>query len=283
MQTQSVLVENNIKIYIPTYRRVNNQITYSSLPSWLQPKVVFVVDKQDFQSFSETEGLYYEEQFLVRPEYIKGIAQKRAWLIANCREEKMIMMDDDLSFEVRDGAPGKTKVATPEDVGYWLMELWKKLNTYAHVGFSVRRHNDKLPVGWFENSRMQCVLGYRPEVMREECSLGRIETREDFDYTLQLLQRGYPNAICAEILFSQTINATGGISTYRTVESSNAEALQLEEFHPGIVRAVDRKYKTQKSEFGTRKEVICYWKKAYDLGIKNHGRRMICSGNEDAA
>jgi hypothetical protein len=237
--------------------------------------VTFVVDEQDFHEFERTEGLYFEHQFLIRPEHIKGIAQKRAWLLRNVPVEKILMLDDDLSFEVRDGQPGKTRAATPEDVGYWIEELWKKLDHYAHAGFSVRRHNDKLPVGWFENSRMQCVLGYRMDIMRQVCELGRIETREDFDYTLQLLKKGYPNAICAEILFSQTINAEGGISTYRTVESSNAEAQQLEALHPGIVKAVDRKYKTQKSEFGTRKEVICYWKKAYDQGEKQYGRQII--------
>lgn len=262
-----------MKILIPTYRRVNSQTTFKNLPERWKKEVVMVVDSEDaieLKSLPEFNGI----DFWIRPEYIKGIAQKRAWIIGNILEDKIVMMDDDLSFEVRDGQ-GSTRAAEPSDLGHWLDELSFKLDSYAHAGFSVRRHNDKLPKGWFENNRMQCVLGYRPEIMRKHCELGRVETREDFDYTLQLLKKGFPNAICAEILFSQKINAPGGISTYRTVESSNAEALQLAALHPGIVNAVERQYKTQKSEFGTRTEVICYWKKAYQEGLKNYGRQSI--------
>lgn len=266
-----------MKILIPTYRRPNSQATFNALPDEWKQDVVMVVDKVDageLQAKPEFQGI----DFWVRPDSVKGIAQKRVWILQNILEDKIVMMDDDLSFEVRTNGIGEglTRAATPEDLGKYLAELSDQLNIYAHAGFSVRRHNDKLPGGWFENSRMQCVLGYRPEILRQHCELGRIETREDFDYTLQLLQKGFPNAICSEILFSQKINAPGGISTYRTVESSNAEALQLAALHPGVVTAVQRQYKTQqKDEFGSRTEVICYWQKAYKKGVEQYGRQFI--------
>lgn len=265
-----------MKILIPTYRRTESQATFNILPEEWKKEVVMVVDAEDalkLQQRAEFEGV----DFWIRPEHVKGIAQKRKWILENIAEDKIVMMDDDLSFEVRtNGTTGElTRAANSEDIGKYLSELEDKLDTYAHAGFSVRRHNNNLPSGWFENNRMQCVLGYRPEIMRKHCELGRIETREDFDYTLQLLKKGFPNAICSEILFSQKINAPGGISTYRTVESSNAEARELEALHPGIVKAVERKYKTQKSEFGERIEVICYWKKAYAKGVAEYGRQSI--------
>lgn len=260
-------------LVIPTFRRINSQTTFRNLPDSLKSNVIFVVDQQDYNELSILPE-FSVAKFRVRPPEVKGIAKKRAWILETFREKKIIMLDDDLSFEVRDGK-GSTRAATPEDIGYWLKALWDKLDEYAHAGFSVRRHNDKLPSGWIENSRMQCVLGYRPAIMRKHCELGRIETREDFDYTLQLLQKGFPNTICTEILFSQKINAPGGISTYRTVESSNMEALQLQNLHPGIVKAVERQYKTQKDSFGTRTEVICYWKKAYEKGLAEHGRQIL--------
>jgi hypothetical protein len=243
-------------------------------PRWRQD-TVFVVDDQDAKEFAalpEYKGI----DFWVRPDSVKGIAKKRAWILENILEDKIVMMDDDLSFEVRDAdnPDSKTRAASPEDLEYWLEELSTKLDSYAHAGLSVRRHNDKLPAGWFENSRMQCILGYRPEIMRRHCELGRIEFREDFDYTLQLLKKGFPNTICSEILFSQKYNAPGGISTYRTLEYNNEQALMLEQLHPGIVKAVQRKYKG-KDEMAQRIEVICYWKKAYEEGLEKFGRQSV--------
>ncbi len=272
-----------MKILIPTYRRTHSQATFNNIPDDWKKEVVMVVDQQDAEELKqrpEFEGI----DFWIRPEHVKGIAQKRKWIFENILEEKIVMMDDDLSFEVRTGITPETRkegeqltrAATPEDLSHWLHELSKKLDTYAHAGFSVRRHNDKLPNGWFENSRVQCVLGFRPEIVRNHCELGRIELREDFDYTLQLLKKGFPNAICSEILFSQKINAPGGVSTYRTTEYNNEEAKRLAEFHPGIVIAINRKYVTQgKSDFGERVEVICYWKKAYEHGLSTRGRQEV--------
>jgi TET-associated glycosyltransferase-like protein len=272
-----------MKLLIPTYRRPNSQATFHALPSeWLKD-VVMVTDSQDSIELRK-QPEFYGIDFWIRPPHIMGIAQKRKWMFENILEDKIAMLDDDLSFEVRTGITAETRregeeltrVANQEDVGRYLTELDTKLDTYAHAGFSVRRHNNNLPSGWFEVSRAQCVLGFRPKTVREHCILGRIETREDFDYTLQLLKKGYPNTICSEILFSQKINSPGGVSTYRTVESSNAEALQLEALHPGIVKAVQRQYKTQqKDNFGTRTEVICYWKKAYEQGVKEYGRQEV--------
>jgi hypothetical protein len=51
----------------------------------------------------------------------------------------------------------------------------------------------------------------------------------------------------------------------------------LESLHPGLVKAVQRKYKTQKTEFGYRIETICYWKKAYAQGVAEYGRQEIQS------
>jgi hypothetical protein len=243
-----------------------------------------VCDEQDAKDI-RSDPEFQRVDFWIRPEHIKGIAQKRKWIFKNILEDKICMMDDDLSFEVRaygeeaEKLQSATRAANLEDIAKWLGELSIKLDTYGHAGFSVRRHNDKLPAGWFENSRIQCVLGFRPDVVRDHCELGRIELREDFDYTLQLLKKGFPNTICSEILFSQNYNAPGGVSTYRTLEYNNAQARVLESFHPGIVKAVQRIYKTQKGEAdggqGERVEVICYWKKAYQEGVEKYGRRNI--------
>ena len=52
------------KIFIPTVRRVNNQITYNGLPDELKKRVVFVVQAW------EREQYHYDAEYLVLPESI---------------------------------------------------------------------------------------------------------------------------------------------------------------------------------------------------------------------
>jgi hypothetical protein len=104
-------------------------------------------------------------------------------------------------------------------------------------------------------------LGYFLPIVVKECELGRIETREDMDITLQLLRKGYPNAVWHTTVNDQKSNAPGGCSTYRTTESWNADAYKLQRLHPGYVSVVERTY-----EQSTRLEVICQWQRALEDG-----------------
>jgi hypothetical protein len=110
---------------------------------------------------------------------------------------------------------------------------------------------------------MMYCLGYRPEILRRVCELGRIEHREDMDYTLQLLRAGYPNRVNYRLAVGQkAYNAKGGASLERTMEASNADAEKLAELHPGLVRVAEKNYKQSIK----RKEVVCSWKKAAKEG-----------------
>jgi len=102
-------------------------------------------------------------------------------------------------------------------------------------------------------------LGYNVPIVKRECELGRIETREDMDYTLQLLRKGFPNIVFFNLCVDQKYNSPGGASLERTVESSNADAEKLATLHPGFVRITEKKYKSSLP----RKEVVCSWKKAF--------------------
>jgi hypothetical protein len=106
-------------------------------------------------------------------------------------------------------------------------------------------------------------LGYYLPVVVKECELGRIETREDMDITLQLLRKGHPNAIWTTTVNDQRkFDAPGGATNERTMESSNADAYKLASLHPGYVTVVSKDYKASVP----RMEVICQWKKALEDG-----------------
>lgn len=249
-------------LVIPTYRRANDQRTYGYLPRRWKDQVVFLVDQEDRDKLGRRYGASLINTMLYTE--ANSIAAKRAYLLQHCTDDKLVMLDDDLEFTVRTEAAGdkpKTRMAKEEEIGSFLDALFLKLHFYAHAGFCSRQGQNTQPRGWREVGRMQFVLGYRPEALRQNCFLGRIDYREDMDYTLQLLRAGLPNAICGDIgAGHKRYDAPGGCSGQRSVEDSNAAAEQLAALHPGLVRVAQRDFTMSTP----RLEVTCYWKKAFN-------------------
>ena len=112
---------------------------------------------------------------------------------------------------------------------------------------------------------MICALGYYLPVVTKECRWDLVEFREDYSVSLQLLLKGYPNAVWTGTVVDQKTNAPGGCSTYRTVEMSDAECEKLRTLFPGYVSIRHRDYTTSVP----RKEVEVQWKKALEDGQRN--------------
>ena len=253
------MTREDVRLVIPTYRRMHAQHTWKALwaAGWGE-RVTFAVDDVDAGHLRSLQG-FDGADVLTVPVDVQTIADKRAFLLrwAAGRYAKLVMFDDDLRFAVR--RDERLVRATPRDVAHHLKILVDVLDVYVHAGWSARQGNNRLTPGFNENVRMMYVLGYQPEVVVRECELGRIQVREDMDYTLQLLRRGYPNGVSADIACDQEYNAPGGASLERTREQSDRDAERLAELHPGLVRVVQRQYKSSPP----RKEVVVQWKKAY--------------------
>lgn len=255
-------MSNNLRIVVPTYRRNNHQLTFSHVPPDWRPRTTFVVDARDAVALSRLFE-HTGAEILIHPPEIATIAAKRAWIIRQQQWSKVLMLDDDLrpcSRRTGSGLP----TALPEEVSAVFAGVEAKLDEVVHCGISSRQGNNHLEPGWNVNKRMMYALGYRTDVVREVCELGRIDTREDFDYGLQLLRKGFPNAVYADICVDQRGYAKGGgcQAEGRTVERSNADAERLAALHPGLVRLVEKEYKTSLH----RKEVVVSWAKAFKAG-----------------
>ena len=177
------------------------------------------------------------------------------------------MLDDDLVFSTRKSADDwHLDPIHGDELGAEIKRLEEKLGPeFPHVGFGARQGNHNQEAGWRTPSRMMYSLGYYLSIVVKECELGRIETREDMDITLQLLRKGYPNAVWQTAVNDQRkYDAPGGCTNERTVESSNADADKLVRLHPDYVSVVEKDYKASVP----RKEVGCEWRKALEDGLK---------------
>ena len=256
-----------MQIVIPTRGRMSDQLTVKSLIGCeLIKRTVLVCPKKEF---SNLRSLRNDYNVVAQPDETWTIARKRAWIMRHWLDlgyEKIIMLDDDLRFATR---ISETDWHLREIVGDELAQEFKRLEEKLgpdcpHVGFGPRQGNNRLEdVGWKTPAKMCYSLGYYLPVVVKECELGRIETREDMDITLQLLRKGYPNAVWQTTVNDQRkYDAPGGATKERTIESSNADAIKLSQLHSGYVSTVEKKYKASVP----RVEVICQWQKALDDG-----------------
>lgn len=252
-----------VLIVVPTKGRVDKQRTVKRLPKELRVMTVLVCPA--------AEAPYHKRAdlgvgVLAQPDPAWTIARKRRWILEELAPgrgaDKVIMLDDDLEFSVRrPDNPARFLVARPDQVLPAFVELARQLSpAVPHAGFAVRQGADKnTTAGWIGVGRMMYSLGYHVPTVLANAELGRIETREDMDLTLQLLRKGLPNDIYNSFTAGQGFGNPGGCTGERTLERSNADARRLAELFPGYVRVEERQYKNSP----VRLEVTCYWQKAY--------------------
>ena len=180
--------------------------------------------------------------------------------------DKLVMLDDDLRFDVRRmDERGKFYVAADKDVLKLFDKMEKMLDTYAHVGVLSREGGNREEKSTKECTRMMRVLAYHVNTFKDErIKFDRLPLQEDFDVTLQLLRKGYPNLVLCEWVNGQgTSGAKGGCSHFRTLELHNENAVKLARLHDPFVKVVS---KQTKGAWGgnPRLDVMVQWKKAFE-------------------
>jgi hypothetical protein len=225
----------------------------------------------------EAPGLYrlYGDvvKIAIEPYDNMKIAQKREWIVQECYrggddrggDDKIIMLDDDLVFSTRIRADAwPLRPIHGEELIPEFQRIEDKLGPeFPHVGFGPRQGNHNQKAGWKTPDRMMCSLGYYLPIVVKECELARVEIRQDMDVTLQLLRKGYQNAVWHTTVHDQQRDAPGGCNLWRTTASSNANAHELARLHQGYVSVREKAYKA-----GPRVEVRCAWQKALEDGRK---------------
>lgn len=246
-----------MQIFIPTRGRIFQETWSSITENQTWPDLKFVMPHG--QMFARSNVLF-------TPPEINGIGPTRQWIIDNATDDKILMLDDDLVFATRrEDEPTKFRPSTSEEIAGLFARIDGLLDRFAHVGVSTREGGNRDVSDLVTNTRLLRILAYRVDVLRSEnVRFDRLELMEDFDVTLQLLRRGYPNIRINNIVHNQrSSNAPGGCSTYRTLEKQSQAATGLKGLHPQFVSVVTKKTKTAWNG-QERQDVVIGWKRAFD-------------------
>lgn len=265
-----------MKIYIPTRGRVDKQITLENLPQPLKSNALLVVDEMES---SLHENTYGRDNILTVPIKCNSIGTVRQFIIDNHNVDlhgpKIIMLDDDLGFNMRrTDIRSKFLPATDNAVveGFKLVE--KLLEEHAHGGIRARQMSQDAPDIEY-SCRTLRALAYNVPILRQhDIKFDRLIVMEDFDVTLQLLQKGYSNFNISTIIQGQgSSNAPGGCSLYRNAERQAQGAYGLAALHPEFVTVRTKKTNWSGWDSDERTDVTITWKKAYKKGVELHGER----------
>ena len=79
------------KIYIPTFRRVESQITFDSLPDKYKEKTILVVQEHERPQHK------HDVEYLIVGDNI-GIAKSRKEIIYHAGKSRFCLYDDDIKF-----------------------------------------------------------------------------------------------------------------------------------------------------------------------------------------
>jgi hypothetical protein len=144
-------------------------------------------------------------------------------------------------------------------------------NGYAHVAIPERLEAMRInlnqggyPEGLeIKNQRYFGLAGYNLDVLKKHnIKFDDVILRQDYHVNLSLLKRGYVSLVHTRWCFTQTSNAKGGCSSYRTVQLNNQEAVKFVRLHPCCSQLVKKVKKTA----GLKKphlQVKVFPKKAY--------------------
>ncbi len=82
-----------MKIYIPTYKRTDNQVTIVNMPNQLKDLSYLVIRKEEHEELKK-----YHDKFVIVPDEIDNIGKTRQYIIDNSTDKTLLFLDDDLKF-----------------------------------------------------------------------------------------------------------------------------------------------------------------------------------------
>ena len=259
------------RIYIPTFRRVDNQITFNNLPDKYKEKVIIVVQDHERSQYN------YDVEYFVVGDNI-GIAATRKEIIYHAGDSVFCMYDDDAKFYKRNfkyfgtnqsDMEGSKRQMTEEDFDdmYSLFHIWIDNENIIQVG---NRDAFLPPSGHLYSdfkdiSGTFMINGKELVKFRDEIDWTYVSVGEDSMMTLEFLLRGYRNR--RSDLFVRDIKywGEGGWSECRNSDFHYKEHLKLMKKYPEYVYV---KRNVVRKDIGMIVDFKYKWKSAYESSQK---------------
>jgi len=257
-------MNNNIKIYIPTFKRHDKQIFFESLPNFLKEKVTFVVQKQE-------EHLFKDKNILVVDNDI-GIAKTREIIYRTAGEQRYLVVDDDVTLYRRNakyfGKESNMNVAKRPLIDSDWEELFTRLDKCHNenrilCGFKAGGILPR-PKPIFYNGGIFAVFsidGKQLTKIIDDIDFNYVPIQEDVNFNLHLLTNGYSNAIMEEFCYIQKFNSDGGCSSFRTIQMQDETSKKLNLKYPKYF-TINYNKTVSKSLLGSFRTKVLY-SKAY--------------------
>tara|TARA_R110000822_G_scaffold11698_2_gene42463 strand:+ start:3321 stop:4136 length:816 start_codon:yes stop_codon:yes gene_type:complete len=265
------------EIFIPTYKRLNAQITLAQLDTASLPPVTIVCMEEE----ADTLSLFADKVISLPAGAEAGIHHSRQFIQDYCMEEgieECAIFDDDIQFMIRkdtsDLSAWQLRSSTREEVVSTILDMFNMLDFggYGTVGISHRQGNNRYTKATVENQRMFSAFTLKPSQLDEyDIRFDRQPFMDDFYMQLSLLTRGIPTAMICDRAVGDAAgsNSQGGCSEQRTINAQEEAAHILAAHFPDFVKTVQKETKTGWFKGRVRTDVRIAWKKAYQYGVNN--------------
>ena len=222
------------KIYIPTFRRADIQITYDNLPDEYKEKVIMVVQEQERKDYN------YDVEYLVVGNDI-GIAKTRELICRDAGKTRFSMVDDDVIFYRRNqkyfrdynhksNMDRSKRISTKDDLDemFALFDQWMD-DDIIHIGH--RRSNlPPVKMAYSDTVFFNAIHHINGELLSEiidDINWTRCEVGEDANLMFEYLSRGYENRRSDEFVAHWDSFQEGGCSVFRDSKLHNQEHEKL--------------------------------------------------------
>ena len=263
-----------IDIVIPTFKRLNSQITLSNIPESLLENVTLVVQPQE-----ELEANKIHDKIYVVSDNNIGMAKTirdLTYEFSVKRKSMFWIFDDDLSFFQNTPQEDKLIKKKLSDESFCEMlnetEGWLR-NGLLHGAMGTTWNNPLGKYPYIENSRVMTNKFYNGDELSKVWSEIDWEGccgAEDFYVSLQLMTRGFNNKVWYKYVASPSdTNTVGGCSEYRDIDYHNKSMKNLQSKFPNYVSLKEKKQKSGPWKDMIKLSATISWKKAYQSSQVN--------------
>ena len=269
------------RIYIPTVRRTDRQISYNNLPDELKKRVIMVVEPGERHLYN------YPCEYIEIPEKLVGtwtqLAETRLLIHKHAGAVKYCVADDDIIIKRRNAKywTGKSNMekskslATEEEIlsMYEIVDKWLDEKDIGVIGLS----DAGIPPqsNYYEDTRgVYSYIFYDGRMLSkviDDMDITSIRIAEDVLFLFEVLSRGINTRKATEwlyenqSLFDKTLQESRLVWTAMFDKNDQPENYYQTDIHMDAIRYIQSKYPhaLKISEKDGKIKNTKYWKKAY--------------------